>query len=73
MDIKRKLLSRKFWAAAAGFAVPLLVCFGVEQDKALQFCGLLTSGASLVSYILGESYIDGKAIEGKEAQELQSN
>ena len=62
MSIKQKLLSRKFWAAAAGFAGPLLICFGMEQDKALQICGLMTSGASLVSYILGESYIDSKNV-----------
>ncbi len=62
MSLKQKLLSRKFWAAAVGFAGPLLICFGMEQDKALQICGMLTSGASLVSYILGESYIDSKNV-----------
>lgn len=59
-SMKQKLSSRKFWAAVAGFVGPLLICFGMEQEKALQICALLTSGASLISYILGESYIDAK-------------
>ena len=62
MSIKQKLLSRKFWAAMAGFLAPLLICFRMEQDKALQIVAMLTSGASLVSYILGESYIDSKSV-----------
>ena len=65
MSIKQKMQSRKFWAAVGGFVTPLLVCFGVEQDKALQLCALFTGGASLVAYILGESYIDGQSVRAE--------
>ena len=64
IDWKRKLSSRKFWAAVAGFATPMLAAFGASDSAAAQVAAILTSGGTLIAYILGEGMID--AGRGKE-------
>ena len=64
IDWKRKLSSRKFWAAVAGFAAPMLVAFGASDSAAAQVAAILTSGGTLIAYILGEGMVD--AGRGKE-------
>ena len=58
IDWKRKLSSRKFWVAVAGFIAPLLIAFGVSDSNAAQITALIMSGGSLIAYILGEGMID---------------
>ena len=58
MDIKRKLTSRKFWVALAGFVAGLIVAFGGTDATAAQVTALIMSGASVVAYIIGEGLID---------------
>ncbi len=60
IDWKRKLSSRKFWVAVAGFIAPLLIAFGVSDSNAAQITALIMSGGSLIAYILGEGMIDAK-------------
>lgn len=57
-DIKRKLTSRKFWVALAGFVAGLIVAFGGTEATSAQVTALIMSGASVVAYILGEGLID---------------
>ena len=57
-DWKRKLTSRKFWAAVAGFIAPLLLTFGAFDSSAAQITALIMSGGSLIAYILGEGMVD---------------
>lgn len=57
-DIIRKLTSRKFWAAIAGFVTGLLVYFGKTAEQADQVAALIMSAASVVAYIVGEGLID---------------
>ena len=57
-DIIRKLTSRKFWAAVVGFVTGLLIYFGKTAEQADQIAALIMSGASVVSYILGEGLAD---------------
>lgn len=59
IDWKRKLTSRKFWAAVAGFTSMLLVYFGKDAGTAEQTAALIMAGASLVAYIIGEGLADG--------------
>ncbi len=58
-DWKRKLTSRKLWAAAAGFVTMLMVYCGRNAGEAEQAAALIMAGASLVAYIIGEGLADG--------------
>ena len=60
IDWKKKLTSRKFWAAVVGFVVPLLLAFGVSESDAAQVSGIIMAGASLIAYIIGEGLVDAK-------------
>ena len=57
-ELKRKLSSRKLWAAVCGLVVGLAAAFGIEENEIAQIAGIVTSAASVVSYILGESSVD---------------
>ena len=64
IDWKRKLTSRKFWAAVAGFVSMMIVAFAKDADTAQTVTGLIMSGASLVAYIIGEGLADsGHGVE----------
>lgn len=58
IDWKRKLTSRKFWAAIAEFVTMLILAFGGNQDTAVQVTALIMAGAAVVAYIIGEGLID---------------
>lgn len=58
IDWKKKLTSRKFWAALAQFATGLIIAFGGTQETAVQVTALIMSGAAVVAYIIGEGLID---------------
>lgn len=59
-ELKRKLSSRKFWIALAGFICTAAAMFGLSEDITAQISATVTAGGIVVAYILGESYIDGK-------------
>lgn len=58
IDWKRKLTSRKFWAAIAEFVTMLVLAFGGNQETAVQVTALIMAGAAVVAYIIGEGLID---------------
>lgn len=58
MDWKRKLTSRKFWMAFAGFVSMLAVALGVAEEQANQITALIMAGATVLAYIIGEGLID---------------
>ena len=64
IDWKRKLTSRKFWAAIALFASGCIVAFGGNAEKAEVVSGLIMQGAAVVAYIIGEGLADAAAAEG---------
>ena len=53
IDWKRKLTSRKFWVALAGFVSGLIVAFGGGEDVAGTVSGCILAGAAVVGYLLG--------------------
>lgn len=57
-DIKRKLCSRKFWAAVVAFVTGLLIYFGKSEAEATQIAALIMAGASVIAYIIGEGLAD---------------
>jgi len=58
IDWKRKLTSRKFWAAVAGFVSMLLIYLGKDAGTAEQTVALIMAGGSLIAYIIGEGLAD---------------
>jgi len=59
IDWKRKLTSRKFWAAIIGFITPLLALFNVPDITIEKVCALITAESVLIAYIVGEGLADG--------------
>ncbi len=55
---KQKLTSRKFWAAVIGFITPVMLAFGMADETATQVAAIVMSGATVVSYIIGEGFVD---------------
>lgn len=61
MNWKKKLSSRKLWAAIVGVVVGIAAAFGLDESEWVQIAGVVTSAASVVAYIFGESKIDAAA------------
>ncbi len=66
MDWKRKLTSRKFWAAVADFVSMLLIALKVDEGSATQIVALIMAGAGAIAYIIGEGFTDAAAAEPEE-------
>jgi hypothetical protein len=64
IDWKKKLTSRKFWAAVADFVGMLLIALHVADDTATQVTALIMAGAGVIAYILGEGLADAAAQSG---------
>lgn len=58
IDWKRKLSSRKLWAAAAGIVTGLAMVFGLDEGTISSVAGAVVSLASVVSYIVTEGKVD---------------
>ena len=60
-----KLKSRKFWFALLGSLLPI-IAQAMTEDIAMAEA-LQLSAAIIVSYILGQGYVDAKQVEGADA------
>lgn len=58
IDWKRKLTSRKLWAAVCSLATNLIVAFGGAKETAVQVTAIIMAGASVIAYIIGEGLVD---------------
>jgi len=58
IDWKKKLTSRKFWAAVCALATNLIIVFGGTQEVAVQVTALIMAGAAVIAYIIGEGLVD---------------
>lgn len=58
IDWKRKLTSRKFWMAIAGFITALMIYRGASEAAAERVTCLIMAGASVIAYIIGEGLAD---------------
>lgn len=68
IDWKRKLTSRKFWAAVVGFATPLMTMMQVSENTAVQVVALIMSGGALIAYIVGEGMADAANTGAQEGE-----
>ena len=53
-----KLSSRKLWAAIVGAVVGIAAAFGIGESEWTQIAGIVTSAASVISYIFAEGSVD---------------
>ena len=60
---KRKLGSRKLWAAAAGIVTGLAMVFGLDENTISTVAGAVVSVASVVAYILAEGKVDAEGVK----------
>ena len=56
---KRKLTSRKFWAAVAGFITGIIIYITSEDKSPEKLTAVIMSAGSLIGYIIGEGIADG--------------
>lgn len=61
--IIRKLTSRKFWVAVAGFVSGLLLAFDGDAETAETISALILQGASVLGYLLAEGLADSTHTE----------
>ena len=63
IDWKRKLSSRKLWAAAAGIVTGLAMVFKLDESTISSVAGAVVSMASVVSYIITEGKVDAESVK----------
>jgi hypothetical protein len=63
MDWKRKLTSRKFWAAVAGFVTGVVVFIKSPTSSPEAITSLIMSAGTLIAYIIGEGLADSSTTE----------
>ena len=71
IDWKRKLSSRKLWAAIAGVVTGLAMVFKLDESTISSVAGAVVSVASVVSYIITEGKVDAESV--KKAMSDQAN
>lgn len=63
IDWKRKLTSRKFWAAVCGFVSMWIMALWKDASIAQTVTGMIMAAGSLIAYIIGEGLADSKPDE----------
>ena len=58
IDWKRKLTSRKLWAAICTLVTNLIIVFGGTEDQTVKITALIMAGATVIAYIIGEGLVD---------------
>jgi hypothetical protein len=58
IDWVKKLTSRKFWFAIAGFVSGVILAFNGSSELVEKVIGCMMQGASVIAYIIGEGLAD---------------
>ncbi len=66
IDWKRKLTSRKFWMAIAGFLAGLVTFINSPSGSPEAITSLVMQTGSVVAYIIGEGLADSNRIQKEE-------
>lgn len=61
--LKRKLSSRKLWAAIAGVITGLAMVFGLDETVISTVAGAVVSVVSLMTYIITEGRVDAAGVK----------
>lgn len=62
-DFIRKFTSRKFWVLLIALVSAVLAFLKFDEGSIEQITTIMAFGA-MISYVLGESYVDGKRVGG---------
>ena len=73
VDWKRKLASRKFWAAVSGVIISVMVAFNANAESQEKVAGVITATGTLAIYMLAESSTDKAAIKEENKYENKGN
>lgn len=65
IDWRRKLSSRKFWAAVGGMAAAVLAFVGASEQVATQVTAIISAAGVLIAYILAEGFTDAAHAEDR--------
>lgn len=63
MNWKKKLSSRKLWAAVAGVVTGLAMVFGLDEGIISTVAGAIVSISSVITYIVTEGKIDAESVK----------
>ena len=66
IDWKRKLSSRKFWAALAALVGAVAVVCGAGESVITEVTAIISAAGVLAAYILGESIVDSNVSNDSE-------
>lgn len=69
IDWKRKLSSRKFWAAVSGVVISAMVAFNANAESQEKVAGVITATGTLAIYMLAEGSTDKAALTSKDDSE----
>ena len=58
IDWKRKLSSRKFWAAVGGVIAAIMAFLGASEAVSTQVTAIISAAGVLIAYILAEGFAD---------------
>lgn len=61
--LKRKLSSRKLWAAVAGVVSGLAMVFGLDGNIVTEVSGAVMAVASVITYIITEGKVDAERVK----------
>ena len=61
MNWKKKLSSRKFWAAISGVLISVMVAFNADAGSQEKVTGVITATGTLAIYMLAEGGADKAA------------
>ena len=65
IDWRRKLSSRKFWAAVGGLTAAILAFIGASDAIVTQVTAVISAAGVLIAYILAEGFTDAAHVDDK--------
>ena len=69
MNWKKKLSSRKFWAAISGVVISVMVAFNADAGSQEKVAGVITATGTLAIYMLAEGSADKAAVKKNDDSE----
>jgi phosphate/sulfate permease len=73
IDWKKKLSSRKFWAALLGYVTAIMAAFNLGESMIAQVSAVLAGVGALVTYLLAEARVDAARMSASEAPHMSAS